>query len=512
MRGMTGTGKNQVVVWAPMSRPQQALLHCPADEIFFGGARGGGKTDGMLGKFALKQSLYGRDCVGVFFRRTREDLREAIERSHAIYGPLGARYNESKKEWRFQSGARLKFAYLERDADAQNYQGHSYTDLFFEELTNWPDPGPINKLRATLRSAAGVPCQFHATGNPGGPGHAWVKQRYIDPCPSGWRFIYEQRRNPFTGDVVKSSRVFIPSKLSDNPTLMRDPGYVARLQQSGSEQLVRAWLEGDWNIVDGAYFDCWQADRHVLHPFDVPGEWPRFISLDWGSAAPFSVGWWAIVPDWYRCPSGDWLPRGALVRYREWYGCRDNQPNVGLKLTAEDVGRGIAERSAGEPRYLYGVADPAAFAQDGGPSIMERLMAAEKSIRGRLSTSWQRADNRRVGRSGALGGWDQFRARLIGEDYGEPYGKRPMAYVFSTCRGFIRTVPVLQHDPNRPEDIDTNSEDHVADETRYAFMSRPYIPERRQAEPDKIIRVGAPSTVTFDDLWRDAERSGIDRI
>lgn len=293
-----------LMAWAPFSEPQQSLVRCPVDEIFFGGARGGGKTDAMLGKFALKQKLYGKDAIGVFFRKTREDLKEAIERSKDIYGPLGAVYNEQRKQWTFLSGARLKFEYLERDKDAQNYQGHSYTDLFFEEITNWPSPDPINKLRATLRSGAGVPCQFHATGNPGGPGHQWVKARYIDPAPEGWKILWEEFENPFTGEKVELSRVFIPSKLSDNPTLMADPGYIARLYQSGSKELVRAWLHGDWDVIEGAFFDCWNPQQHVVAPFDIPKEWMRFRSCDWGSAKPFSVGWWAVCPDLFHAPDG----------------------------------------------------------------------------------------------------------------------------------------------------------------------------------------------------------------
>ena len=221
MGGSPQRHSSALIAWAPFSNPQSQLLSCPADEIFFGGARGGGKTDGMLGKFALKQRTYGKDAVGIFFRSTREDLKEAVERSKDIYTPLGAKYVD--RQWTFPTGARLKFEYLERDKDAQNYQGHSYTDLFFEELTNWASPDPINKLRATLRSATGVPCQLHATGNPGGPGHHWVKSRYIDPCPTGGKMLWEEYKNPFTGKSVKMSRVFIPSKLSDNPTLMRDP-------------------------------------------------------------------------------------------------------------------------------------------------------------------------------------------------------------------------------------------------------------------------------------------------
>ena len=480
-----------LISWAPFSLPQQQLLKCPADEIFFGGARGGGKTDGMLGKFAIKQARYGKDAIGVFFRKTREDLKEAIERSKDIFLPMGAKYVD--KQWTFESGARLKFEYLERDKDAQNYQGHSYTDLFFEELTNWASPDPINKIRATLRSGAGVPCQFHATGNPGGPGHQWVKARYIDPDPSGGTIHWEEYENPFTHEKVKMSRVFIPSKLSDNPTLMNDPGYVARLYQSGSAELVRAWLHGDWDVVDGAFFDCWDTNRHVLRPFEVPEEWMRFRSCDWGSAKPFSVGWWAVCPDVFVTPDNHTIPRGAVVRYREWYGAAKDpngqvRPDIGLKLTAEEVAAGIIERDGGD-KIQYSVIDPAAFSQDGGPSIVERM-----------HINFRRADNKRVGTRGAMGGWDQMRARMIGEDFGEPYGQLPMMFVFSTCTDFLRTVPVLQHDDTRPEDLDTSAEDHAADEARYELMSRPYAPKEHIVKTNPQIVIGGKSTMTMNHL------------
>jgi hypothetical protein len=483
-----------LIAWQPFSHPQEALLSCDADEIFFGGARGGGKTDGMLGKFALKQKKYGRNAIGVFFRKTREDLKEAIERSKDIYGPMGAEYTVQNKQWIFRSGARLKFEYLERDSHAQNYQGHNYTDLFFEELTNWSSPDPINKLRATLRSGVGVPCQFHATGNPGGPGHQWVKARYIDPDPEGYRILWEEFENPFTHERTKQSRVFIPSKLSDNPTLMSDPGYVARLYQSGSKQLVRAWLFGDWNVVDGAFFDCWNSERHVVRPFQVPQEWMRFRSCDWGSAKPFSVGWWAVCPDLFEAPDGHKIPRGAIVRYKEWYGCAKDEstgqtkPDVGLKLTAEQVASGILERDDSD-EIRYSVIDPAAFSQDGGPSIVERMRI-----------NFRRADNKRTGQRGAMGGWDQMRARMIGEDLGEPFGILPMMFVFSTCVDFIRTVPVLQHDERKPEDLDTSQEDHAADEARYGCMSRPYIPKGQETKTNPQLTIGGPSTMTFNDL------------
>lgn len=455
------------VIWEPQPGPQVHLISCPVFEVLFGGARGGGKTDGMLGDWIRHAEDHGANAIGLMIRRERTQLIETIERSHQIYGRLeGWTWREQDKMWRSDKGARLRFAYLERDADAEAYQGHSYTRIYVEEITNFPDPKPILKLMATLRSGAGVPCGFRATGNPGGPGHQWVKARYIDPAPMGYKVLTETFKNPWSGESVSRERVFIPSKLHQNKYLGAE--YVANLQMSGNEALVKAWLEGDWSVIEGAFFDCWSAERHVVRPFSIPDDWLRFRSADWGSAAPFSVGWWAVAGDEY--PELK-IPRGALVRYREWYGA--SAPNVGLKLTAEEVARGIKAKEADE-KIAYGVLDPAAFAVDGGPSIAERML--------KEGVSFRPADNKRVSQRGAMGGWDQMRARMKGDADG-----RPMLYVFETCKDFIRTVPALQHDPDKPEDLDTDAEDHVADEARYACMSRPWIP--KPAEPEKPDRL-----------------------
>ena len=208
-----------------------------------------------------------------------------------------------------------------------------------------------------------------------------------------------------------------------------------------------------------------KSATNVCKPFAIPALWTRFRSLDWGSSRPFSVGWWAVASDPYNA-AGTRIPRGALVRYREWYGST-GKPNEGLKLTAEAVAAGIRQRD-GTEEIAYGVADPSIFAVNGGPSIHE-MMAP---ITGR----WRGADNKRIATLGALSGWDQMRARIKGDEEGGA-----MLVVFDTCRDFIRTVPVMQHDPARPEDLDTDGEDHVADEARYACMSRPLT--ARAAQP-----------------------------
>lgn len=507
-----------IVVWEPSARQAAFIEAEPIFEVLFGGARGGGKTDGVLGEWLSHADKYGANAIGLMVRRTYKQLTETMERSRAIYTPLGAKLVDDT--WRFPNGARLRFAYLERDADAENYQGASFTRIYVEEITNFPSEKLILKLMATLRSGAGVPCGFRATGNPGGVGHHWVKARYINNAPLGWKVTRHPFTNPRTGKTIVKDRVFIPSKVEDNPHLGDD--YVANLQMQGSPQLVKAWLEGDWSVIEGAFFPEWSNEKHVITPFAIPDHWLRFRSMDWGSASPFSVGWWAVASDDYNIGNGDaglglhqlsvfdggrrstsgpdsqgrgrTIPRGSLVRYREWYGA--SSPNVGLKMPAEEVGMQIKVKEQHD-QITYGVLDPAAFASDGGPSIAERL--ARSGIR------FRPADNKRVAARGAMGGWDQVRSRLIGNN------GSPSIYLFSTCTDSIRTLPALQHDADKPEDVDTDSEDHAPDEIRYACMSRPFVRQAEVKPTDKILGIGTHNNVTWDELVENqptASRSG----
>lgn len=457
------------VSWEPQPR-QSAFITCPADDTGFGGARGGGKSDGVIGDWISHEDIYGESAIGMAFRRERTQLVELIERSKHVLNPLGYKWHEQDKYFRGPKGGRLRFTYLESDSDADAYQGHSYTRLYPEEMGTFPSEVPINKMQATLRSGNGVPCQMKGTCNPGGPGHQWVKARYrLDIHPKGMEIFRFEFENPFTKKRIEKTRVFIPSKVNDNKFLGDD--YVANLFQVGSDNLVKAWLEGDWSIVDGAFFDCWNPARHIVRPFVIPDDWARFRSGDWGSAKPFSFGWWAVVSDDYKTSEGLWLPRGCLVRYREWYGMQPGKPNTGLKLHAEIVGAGVAQREKTDPKMKYGVLDPAAFSEDGGPSIHERLMKGSgKRETGGYNVIFRPADNKRVPGRGAMGGWDQMRGRMVGDDDG-----RPMIVTFSTCLDSIRTIPALQHDPIRSEDVDSDMEDHAPDEWRYACMSRPWV-------------------------------------
>jgi len=494
MSGRSATDSTPIA-WAPQAGPQFALFECPLPLIFYGGARGGGKTDGVLGKWAAKAEDYGAAFNALALRRTTVSFEDALERAKQIYRPLGAKLvlAGNRPTFRFPDGGRISFRYLENAMDAQEYQGRNVTDVWVEEAGQYPDPKPLDRMFGVLRSAEGVPTQMILTANPGGPGQIWLRERFnLHPLPQ------KPTRMRIAVNEATIDSAVIPARLKDNPALYTtDPEYANRLKAVGSAELVKAWLEGDWSAVEGAFFDCWSS-KMIIRPMALPDYWTRFMSMDWGYAAPFSVGWWAVASEDLEAETADGetitIPRKAIIRYREWYGCV--RANEGLRMDAEVVGRSIVKRS-GDDDIRYGVLDPSAFASDSGPSIAERLHNAGAVFR--------RADNRRVGIRGAMSGWDQMRARMVGKigDDGEPTGQ-PMIYCFSTCEHSIRTIPMLPHDPDRAEDLDTEAEDHAADEWRYGCMSRPMGAKAPEDEPTVAETFKDP---TFDEMrQRNAQR------
>lgn len=469
----------RVLAWSPTPR-QEMFLTCPAKEVVFGGARGGGKSDGIVGDWLAHSDTYGRAAKALLVRRKQKQLDDLIDRMRTVFEPLGADYVDHRATFHMPGGAVLRCRYLDSERDADEYQGHSYTRVYPEELTNFSSFVPIGKLLATCRSARGVPAQMKATCNPGGVGHLWVKGRYIDIAPPF---------TPYSDNAGKTYRVYIPSRLEDNP-MMDDPeGYKELLKLAGSPALVRAWLTGDWNIVEGAFFPEFDQQTHVIPAARIPAHWlTRFRAMDWGSARPYCCLWIAVAdgntpPEW---PFP--IPRGALVVYRELYGW-GGEPNKGTRETAPEVGRKIVMADEDDV-IVYSKLDPATFAQNGGPSIAE-MMA-------RNGAWFDRADNTRVGRLGASSGWDQIRQRLRGLD-GEP-----MLYIMDNCRHLLRTLPVLPADPIRLDDVDTDSEDHAADALRYGCSSRPFIglpyttpfkqlPIAEQVRQSSIITLGDPN-------------------
>lgn len=450
--------------------PKQGIaLETEATEVLYGGAAGGGKSHLMR----VASILWCCAIPGLqvyLFRRIRDDL----VKNH-MEGPKGFRavlagwescgfVKIVDDEIRFWNGSKIYLCHCKDEKDIYKYQGAEIHVLLIDELTHFTE-SMYRFLRNRVRMVGlNLPDKYRGKfprilcgANPGNIGHLFVKATFVDSSEP-----YATRRmEPVEGGML---RQFIPALLEDNPSMAKDdPGYEARLQGLGSAELVKAMRYGNWDVIEGAFFDCWDPERHVIKPFQVPAHWLRFRSMDWGSAKPFSVGWWAVASDDFPAETRSGrrltIPRGAMVRYREWYGA--SKANVGLKLYAEVVADGIADREKGD-QISYGVLDPAAFAEDGGKSIADRMLERKVAFRP--------ADNARVTQRGAMGGWDQMRARLVGDGDG-----RAMLFCFSTCHDSIRTIPALQHDKTRAEDVDTDGEDHAADEWRYGCMSRPWI-------------------------------------
>lgn len=430
------------------------------------------------------------------FRRIHEDLiRNHMEGPKGFRAMLAEWENAGfvkiiEDEIRFWNGSKIFLCHCQHEKNRFKYQGAEIHVLMIDELTHFTEViyrFLRNRVRAvglnlSEKNRSKFP-RIVAGANPGNIGHQWVKASFVDNADD----LAIRQMGKSEGGM---RRQFIRAKLEDNPSMMEDdPEYEARLEGLGSEAQVKAMRWGDWDIIEGAFFDNFDAKRHILRPVELPSHWLRFRAGDWGSAKPFSIGWYGVASDDWLHPDGVVVPRGALVKYREWYGVKTNPdgtflPDVGVKMTAEQVAHGILERE-GQEKMTYSVMDPAAFHVVSGPSIGETMA--------RQGVHFHEADNKRVPNQGAIGGWDQVRARLNGDAEG-----RAMLFFFSNCRHTIRTLPALQHDENRVEDVMTDSEDHAGDETRYACMSRPWIApapsahtkdkedyEERDAEPDE---------------------------
>jgi hypothetical protein len=239
------------IVWK--GNPKQELaLRCPAFELFFGGARFGGKSDFLLADF-LDGVDHGGKHRGILFRKTYSELEEILIRSRDIYGAIGGQYAETKRTWTFPGGSTLKLRFIERDTDVHHYQGHQYTWIGFDELTNWATDYCYKYMFSCARSPDGLPVRVRSSGNPGSVGHAWVKGRFIDGVTP-----YHLFKDPYTG----LTRTFIPSRLEDNEYARNDPDYELRLKNL-PPHLYRAHRFGDWDVFIGQAFGSQTALRYT---------------------------------------------------------------------------------------------------------------------------------------------------------------------------------------------------------------------------------------------------------
>lgn len=426
----------------PVPQPKQdEFLSAQEKHVGYGGARGGGKSWSIR----FKAKLLGLVYPGIRMLLLRQTYQEVIKNHlDALKKDLKdlSKYNKTDKAFYFNNGSLLQFGYCENDDDADQYQGVEYDVIFIDEATQMSE-AQLKKIAACCRGVNDFPKHIYYTMNPGGQGHAYIKRIFIDKQ-------YTELEDP-------AQFRFIQAKVRDNLALMQnDPDYIKSLQAL-PPKLRKAWLDGDWDIFEGQFFEDFinkeshYKDRrwtNVIEPFEVPPSWTIYRSYDHGYSKPFSCGYWAVDYE------------GRAYRILEIYGCTET-PDEGVRWEVNKIFSTIKEFEDThrwlKGKKILGVADPAIWQKDTGESIAET--AAKHGV------YFQKGDNKRIP------GWMQFHYRLAFDENGIP-----MCYIFNTCKHFIRTIPTLQYSETVPEDLDTKQEDHIADEARYFFMSRPIKP------------------------------------
>jgi len=430
--------------------PQTALLACPAQECFFGGARGGGKTFGILLLFLAFWQRWGGNVQGVIFRRSYPELEGIIDYCLELFPQFGAEYSYTKKTWTFPDGATVLLRHLDSKKDASRYQGREFSIILCDEIGAWSDFAPLWMLKACLRNTHGIPSKMVLTGNPGGPGQAAIKERYIDAGEPYELIPDENDSNWF--------RTYIPSRVSDNKILMdSDPKYIERLKMVGADWLVKAWLEGDFNAAPDTYLGgIWDDKRHICKPFEIPDYWKRFRSLDWGFASPYSVLWYAISPE------------NKIYCYRELYG-QGKGRTEGTREDAGTVADKILELEAKEKhngvKFLNNPADTSIWMNDGRYASIFDIFLEKGVIFSQASK----------GAGSRINGAQEVIFRLVNDQFA----------VFDTCKHFLKHVPIIPTDPKNFEDVDTEALDHDWDSLRYGLMSRQ--PKSRKPKKNKVI-------------------------
>jgi len=287
--------------WKPNARGQEEVLKAPDSifEILGGGAAGGGKTDLGLLIPLVREFTNHPKFKALVMRRTMTDLeKEIIPRQHEWYAPSGGTYNETKKRWKFGSGAIIQNGYAEKEDDVRKYDSAEYNYIDWDESTHFSKFQYLYLSVSRCRSSSpDLPAIVRSFTNPGNIGHQFFKQRFVDPNPAGRKIIKDK--------VTGLKRMYIPFLGTDNPHLLRnDPEYLARLQAL-PEAEKKAKLYGSWDAYEGQVFSEFRIAHidgepehavHVITPFVIPSWWPRILAIDWGYQAMTFAIWAAISP------------------------------------------------------------------------------------------------------------------------------------------------------------------------------------------------------------------------
>jgi hypothetical protein len=457
------------IAWKPHPGSQVLFLSCPVFECLYEGTRGPGKTDALLMSFAQFVGIgFGAAWRGILFRETYKQLADVVTKSKRWFRQFfpAARFLESHADykWVFPGGEELLLRVGVTEDDYWDYHGHEYPWIGFEELTNWRSLAFYEMMHSCCRSSQpGMPRMVRATCNPYGRGHAVVKERFqiTDDGASGAGRIIS--------DGDGRARTYVHGSIYENTTLLaNDPEYLKTIQATKDPNRRKAWLLGRWDINIGAFLEgAWNPEKHIVEPFPIPAHWKAWQAMDWGYGKPYAV--YNFAKD----------PEGKTYIWRELYGCaRDEKtgkflPNVGVKETPDVVAKRIKDREAHDEKLGIDlglrITGPDLFAKGGGQYGVQNTHAQTFRRHGLKFRPWWAGKGSRA--AGAL-----LVKQTLEED---------QLRVFSTMEHWLRTVPTLEPDPDDPDDVDTEGEDHAFDATKAGLMRRtsnPDTPADEEAE------------------------------
>lgn len=506
---------------------QMEALQSKANELMFGGASEGGKSH-FLRVIASLLCLDIPNFSGVLIRKKYSDILENHLRGEHGFPQLLKPLIDAGEVRVTQEGIKflknnsyLAFQHCQDDRQFTSAQGVERDGVFIDEATQIPER-LLKIFRAWCRMSkekrAKVPEQWKHkvpfmlyTCNPVGASLGYFRRQFVK-CRSIGAIEY----------VDGFQRQFIKSLASDNKSVDLEV-HKARLQGIGDAALAKALDEGDWDAPLGDFYPEWDESRHVIPDFTPPAHWYRYRAFDWGSADPFAVYWiavsdgdmfeteyWTYDQGFKKVRGKLWFPRGAKIFYREWYGCREDDPAKGLGLRNADIAKGIIERSPGaEERSLITLTDSFVFpdrGEEGGQTIAKTFADCGVPLT--------------LGNTSRVTGWATMRDNLIGVrfDLNSPH-RDPMMYVCEGCKYLRDYIPALPRHPNeakRHEDAAESGEaTHACDAARLANMATPRVKDAPTPDPARIqAQVIAATTYqpTFGDavklLQQQKARSG----
>lgn len=489
------------IIWRPLPGSQTIALDSRCDHTLYEGARGPGKTVTQLMRFLRNVGKgYGQHWRGVIFDLEFDHLSGIVTESKKWFGKFGdgAKFYESTSayKWVWPTGEELLFRHVKKISDYEGFHGHEYPFIGWNELTKHASADLYDKFmsvnrssfdpeRDTPKNAKGeyltanglplppIPLEVFSTTNPNGPGHNWVKRRFINCAPRGSVVRTSvEIFNPQTqeNEIIVKTQVTIFGSYRENKYL--PPGYIAELESIKDPNLRKAWLYGDWDVTaGGAIDDIWQSHIHVVPRFVVPHSWRLDRSYDDGSSHPFSVGWWAEADgtdativfsdgtEYTFCPQP-----GSLVQIFEWYGTEEIGTNKGLKMSASSIAQGIIDREVSMMANGWISSQPWPGPADNRiRQVIDAELDTTEKLMSKKGVRWIESDKSPGSR---IIGLQLVRDRL------EAAVKRegPGLYFMSNCVASIEILPTLPRDPVKIDDVDTKAEDHPYDMVRYRAL------------------------------------------